>query len=133
MNCGPELIWDLGLVGQAHALLVCNPGSSLLWALELGLTVGEGNVVFPGLLWDSCMILGYCVVGVILFDPDSGVLIWIKIFSQERVGVVINGCTAGLYLIVMLNNVLLGSVYGALIGVVDFTISMQIFSHFTRL
>ena len=84
---GHDLSWDLWLIGQAHALLVCdpwdnllwalgfiglddallvyNPGDNLLWVLGLGLNVREGGIVLPRLLWDSGMNLGYGGVGVI--------------------------------------------------------------------
>ena len=72
-------------------MLVCDPWDDLAWVLGVDLYVMEGGIVFPRMLWDSDMDLGYVDVGVILLDPDSGVLIWIKLFRRDRDGAVING------------------------------------------
>ena len=37
------------------------------------------------------MGLGYSGVGVSLLDPDSGVVVWIKLFRWDRVRAVITG------------------------------------------
>ena len=58
------------------------------------------------------MRLGYGDVGVTLLDPDSGVVVWIKLFRRDRVRTVINGRAAGLFLIILLNNILARSMYG---------------------
>ena len=59
-----DLNWDLWLIGQAQALMVCDPWDNLLWALGF---VGQDDALLvynPGdsLLW----VLGYGDVGVIL-------------------------------------------------------------------
>ena len=84
----------------------------MLWIVELCLNIREGCNPLRRIVWDSSMRLGYGDVGVTLLDPDSGVVVWIKLFRRDRVRAVTSGRVAGLFLIILLNNILAGCMYG---------------------
>ena len=82
---------------------------------------------------DSGMGLGYSGVGVSLLDPDSGVVVWNKLFRWDRVRAVITG-RVGMFLIILLDNLLAGSMYGILlapVGMIWCTFSGCV-SHFVK-